>query len=40
LGLGGLAGEAAVLEHEDLIFIDVAAAREVVDHDVIQAAES
>ena len=33
-------GEAAVLEGDDRIFADIAAARGVVDHDVIQIAES
>ena len=33
-------GEAAVLEGDDRIFADVAAARGIVDHDVIQTAES
>jgi DNA modification methylase len=33
-------GEAAVLEGEDSVFADIAAARGVVDHDVIQTAES
>lgn len=33
-------GEAAVLEGDDRIFSDVAAARGIVDHDVIQTAES
>ena len=33
-------GEAAVLEGEDRIFADIAAMRGVVDHDVIQPAET
>lgn len=33
-------GEAAVLEGDDRIFADVAAARGIVDHDVIQTVES
>jgi hypothetical protein len=33
-------GEAAVLEGEDRVFADIAAARGVVDHDVIHIAES
>jgi hypothetical protein len=33
-------GEAAVLEGEDRVFADVAAMRGVVDHDVIQPAET
>jgi len=33
-------GEVAVLEGDDRIFADVAAARGIVDHDVIQTAES
>ena len=33
-------GEAAVLEGEDRIFADIAAMRGVVDHDVIQTAET
>ena len=33
-------GEAAVLEDDDRIFADIAAARGIIDHDVIQTAES
>ena len=33
-------GEAAVLEGDDRIFSDVAAARDIVDHDVIQTGET
>jgi hypothetical protein len=33
-------GEAAVLEGEDRVFADIAAMRGVVDHDVIQTAET
>jgi len=35
-----LTGEAAVLEGDDRIFADIAAARGVVDHDVIETARS